>query len=71
MELFAFRIRSFNHIVFIVMTSIENNPYFQGFGTYEGIEAWIYHDYHKQIWEVQLITGEWVENVEPDEIELP
>lgn len=53
------------------MTSIENNPYYQGPGTYEEIEASIYYDYHKQIWEVQLITGEWVEDVNIDEIELP
>ena len=53
------------------VTTIERNPYYQGLGKYGEIEAYIYHDYHKNAWEVQLITGEWVEDVNIDEIELP
>lgn len=53
------------------MTTIENNPYYQGIGTYQGEEAQIYYDHHKQIWEIQLTSNnEWIENVIIDDIEV-
>lgn len=56
------------------MTGIENNPYYQGRGLYNGQEADVYYDHRQQFsWSVRLVsTGQWIDDtdIDTDLIEL-
>lgn len=56
-------------------TILENNPYYQGRGLYDGKEADIYYDHRQQFsWSALILsTNIWVDDVDidPELIELP